>query len=65
MTSPAENDKPEVDDAEVEGNEPELDETGVERDEQEEVEWAPQPGNTPAPGTPPFDSSLPRERDEQ
>jgi hypothetical protein len=65
MVSPAENDKPEIEDAEIEGNESELDKTGVERDEEERVERAPQPGNTPAPGTPPFDSSLPRERDEQ
>jgi hypothetical protein len=65
MTNSVENDKPEVDDANVERDEPELDETEVDRDEDDQVERAPQPGNTPAPGTPPFDSSLPRERDEQ
>jgi hypothetical protein len=62
MTAPIESDRPEVDDAGVEGNEPEIGERG---DEDEEVERAPQPGNTPAPDSPPFDSSLPRERDEQ
>ena len=58
MTDHIDNDEPEVDDAGLERNEPEVDETGVER--------APQPGTTPAPGShPPFDSTLPRERDEQ
>ena len=64
MPDQMENDEPEVDDAGVD-DQPELDETGVERDEDDQVERAPQPGNTPASGTPPFDSSLPRERDEQ
>jgi hypothetical protein len=65
MTDQMDQDEPEVDDAGVEDNEPEVDETGVERDNDEQVERAPQPGNTPAPGAPPFDSPLPRERDEQ
>jgi pimeloyl-ACP methyl ester carboxylesterase len=32
---------------------------------EEQVERAPQPGNTPASDSPPFDSTLPREREEQ
>jgi hypothetical protein len=61
MTDHMEDDELEVGDG-VQGNEPEVDEPGVER---EKVERAPQPGNTPAAGNPPFDSTLPRERDEQ
>jgi hypothetical protein len=57
--------KPEVDETGVERNEPEVDETGAERDDEQEIERAPQPGNTPAPESPPYDSPLPRERDEQ
>jgi hypothetical protein len=49
----------------IESDEPEVDDTKVERDEDEQVERAPQPENTPAPGSPPYDSPLPRERDEQ
>ena len=65
MSDHIENDETEVDDAGVDPNEPEVDETGVERYDDEQVERAPQPGNTPAPGSPPFDSTVPRERDEQ
>ena len=66
MTDHIEGDEPEVDDAGVDPNEPEVDETGVERDDEEQAERAPQPGNTPGPSeSPPFDSTLPRERDEQ
>jgi hypothetical protein len=55
MSDRIEGDNPEVDDAE-----------SVERNEEKEIERAPQPGNTPAPKeSPPFDSSIPRERDEQ
>jgi hypothetical protein len=61
MTNPIENDKPEVDDAGIGENEPEVAERG---DDDEEQDRAPQPGNTPAP-SPPFDSSLPREREDQ
>jgi hypothetical protein len=49
----------------IESDEPEVDDTEVEREDDEQVERAPQPGNTPEPGSPPYDSTLPRERDEQ
>jgi hypothetical protein len=62
MTDPIENDTPEGDDADIGETEPEVAERGDEDEEQ--VDRAPQPGNTPAP-SPPFDSSLPREREEQ
>jgi hypothetical protein len=64
MIDHMENDEPEVDDG-VQDKDPEVHETGVEPGDDEQVERAPQPGNTPAPGNPPFDSTLPRERDEQ
>jgi hypothetical protein len=62
MTDPIQNDKSDLDDAGIGENEPEVAERGDEDEEQ--VDRAPQPGNTPAP-SPPFDSSLPREREEQ
>jgi hypothetical protein len=49
----------------IEGDNPDVDDAdSVERDgEEEEIERAPQPGNTPAPAeSPPFDSTVPRER---
>ena len=45
----------------IEGDEPEVDDADGERDDEEEIERAPQPGNTPA-VSPPFDSAIPRER---
>jgi hypothetical protein len=48
----------------IENDEPEVDETGVEREDDEEIERTPQPGNIPA-ESPPFESTLPREREDQ